>query len=116
MRSAPTCNIHYSESLPQAALRETLEETGWIVGLTGVLGLALYTAPTNGATYYRTTFLADPVSAEEGAELDPDITAVHWLTYEDIVQRADQLRSPLVLASIERHRRGLCFPLELFYR
>ena len=111
----PAGHLEAGESLPQAALRETLEETGWEVGLTGVLGLALYTAPSNGVTYHRTTFLADPVRALENATLDPDIHAVHWLAYEEILANSARMRSPLVLASIERHRRGLCYPLELFY-
>ena len=31
--------------------------------LIGVLGIALYTAPANGITYYRTTFLANPCAS-----------------------------------------------------
>ena len=80
-----------------------------------MLGLALYTAPTNGTTYYRTTFLAQTVEQLDDAELDPDIHAVHWLDYEEILARADRMRSPLALAVIERYRRGEWSPLELIH-
>ena len=109
----PAGHLEPGESLQQAAVRETLEETGWNVSLGGVLGLALYTAPGNGATYYRTTFWARAVAPKAGAELDPDILAVHWLEYEAILANSARMRSPLVIAAIEQYRSGLRYPLDL---
>ena len=111
----PAGHLEANETLQEAALRETLEETGWQVELQGVLGLALYTSAANGITYHRTTFLARALRALENPVLDPDISSTHWLTYEDIVLNSAKLRSPLVLASIELHRSGICYPLELIY-
>ena len=111
----PAGHLESGESLPGAALRETLEETGWEVELTGVLGIALYTAPANGITYHRTTFLATPLEPVENARLDPDIYRVHWLDYEEILAKSARMRSPLVLASIERQRQGQSYPLEFCY-
>jgi 8-oxo-dGTP pyrophosphatase MutT (NUDIX family) len=111
----PAGHLEDGESIPEAALRETLEETAWAVELTGILGVALYTAPSNGLTYHRTTFLARPLRHLENATLDPDIHAVHWLTYEAILAMSARMRSPLVLASIERQRQGICYPLDLIY-
>ena len=111
----PAGHLERDESLPEAALRETLEETGWQVRLQGILGVALYTAPADGVTYHRTTFLAEPVAPVAEARLDADIQAVHWLDYESIRAKSARMRSPLVLASIELHRRGICYPLDLVY-
>jgi ADP-ribose pyrophosphatase YjhB (NUDIX family) len=111
----PAGHLEEGETLTGAALRETLEETGWQIELTGVLGIALYTAPGNGLTYYRTTFLGKPLAAIENATLDPDIHAVHWLDYESILANSARMRSPLVLAAIELQRRGICYPLDLIY-
>ena len=58
----PAGHLEADETLAEAALRETREETGWQVELTGVVGIDLYTSPTNGVTYVRTTFIAHPLS------------------------------------------------------
>jgi 8-oxo-dGTP pyrophosphatase MutT (NUDIX family) len=97
----------------EAALRETLEETGWQVQLTGLLSIALHHAPQTDITYYRTTFVAKPLSQVEQAIIDPDIHAVHWLDYEAILALSARMRSPLALDVIARHRRGICYPLDL---
>ena len=39
----PAGHLEANESLREAALRETLEETGWDVELTALLGIYLYT-------------------------------------------------------------------------
>ena len=111
----PAGHLEPGETLSAAALRETLEETGWEITLQGLLGMALYRAPGNGVTYFRTTFLGEPLRRLDDAELDEDIHAVHWLSYEAIRANSARMRSPLVLAAIEQHRQGICYPLELIY-
>ena len=109
----PAGHVEPGESLTQAALRETLEETGWNIELIGVLDIALYCAPTNGVTYYRTTFLAKAVYRVKDAVLDPDIHAVHWLDYDAILARSARLRSPLAQKVIDKQRQGICYSLDL---
>ena len=110
----PAGHLDPGERLLDAASRETLEETGWEVELIGVVGVSLATAP-NGITYYRTSFAARPIRALENAVIDPDIHAVHWMSYEEILANSARMRSPLVLPTIEQYRRGHCYPLELIY-
>jgi len=110
----PAGHLEANESLQEAALRETLEETGWEVALSACLGVALYSAP-NGITYCRTTFLAEALSQRQDAELDPDIIRPHWLEYEEIVALSAKMRSPLVIKAIEQHRSGHCYPLDFIY-
>lgn len=111
----PAGHLERGESLLDAARRETLEETGWQVALVGVLGVALYTAPGNGVTYHRTTFVGRPLQQLANTVIDPDILAVHWLDYAAVKANSDRMRSPLVIACIERHRQGICYPLDLIH-
>ncbi len=109
----PAGHLDPNETLQEAAIRETLEETGWHVSLTGVVGVNLYTAPSNGVTYLRTTFIANAVNHDAQRTLDTGIIEAVWLTYEELVARKDQLRSPMTLQIIEEYRAGRRFPLEV---
>jgi ADP-ribose pyrophosphatase YjhB (NUDIX family) len=108
----PAGHLDPDETLIQAAERETREETGWHVRIDRLLAVNLYNAP-NGLTYLRTSFSATPLTQIADATLDKEIIEAVWLTYDDIVQRKAQLRSPLVLSDIERFRSGKSFPLEI---
>lgn len=110
----PAGHIESGESITAAAIRETLEETGWHVTPTACLGLSVYHA-SNGISYIRTTLLADARHADSGRELDAGIVAAEWLSYEEICAPATELRSPIVRKVIEDHRRGIRYPLALIY-
>lgn len=101
------------ETLLDAARRETLEETGWVVELTHVLGISHYISPVNGFTYLRVTFVAKPLHPIEDAKLDVEILEAVWLSYDEILARQGHLRSPLVLNDIHRFQQGERFPLSL---
>ena len=109
----PAGHLEPDECLSAAAVRETLEETGWSVRLDGIVGIALYMAPTNGVTYHRTTFFATPVSHDANRPLDSDIDGTVWLTLEEINAATDRLRSPMVLQVIEQYLAGHRYPLTM---
>lgn len=109
----PAGHLDPDETLCEAAIREALEETGWTIKLTGVVGVNLYTAPSNGVTYMRTTFIGEALTHDATRKLDTGIIEAVWLTYEELVARKDQLRSPMTLQIIEDYRAGRRFPLEV---
>jgi 8-oxo-dGTP pyrophosphatase MutT (NUDIX family) len=111
----PAGHLEPGENLVQAAVRETLEETGWRVKIEGLLGIALYTAPGNGITYHRTTFTASALTQEADRDLDEGVERALWLNYEELQARSGKMRSPLVLAAIEQYRGGHHYPLDLIY-
>lgn len=108
----PAGHIESGESITAAAIRETFEETGWKVKLTGCLGLSVYHA-ANGISYIRTTLIAEPELHDPEATLDTGILAAEWLTYEQICSPAITLRSPVVRRVIDDYRQGICYPLAL---
>jgi len=109
----PAGHVEHGENITAAALRETLEETCWQVRLSSVLGISRFIAP-NGSTYFRHSFVADAVEEQKDATRDPDITAVHWMTLNDIVSKKSQLRSPMVMNDIERFLSGNTHSLDLY--
>lgn len=109
----PAGHLEADESLLQAALRETLEETGWDVELTGVTGIYLYTAPSNGVTYQRVCFAARPVRHHPQLPLDDGIIGPCWLSREELAAQPERWRSELVLRCIDDYLAGELFPLTL---
>lgn len=108
----PAGHLEPGESVLQAAMRETLEETGWRILPTRFGGLITYHA-SNGISYLRATLIAEAVEEVPGAELDEGILAAVWLNYEEILMIEDQLRSPIVKKVIEDYRLGISYPLDL---
>ena len=109
----PAGHLEANESLREAALRETLEETGWDVELTALLGIYLYTAPSNGVTYQRVCFSARPVRHDPERELDSDISSITWLMRDELADQPERWRSELVLQCVDDYLAGISGPLEL---
>ncbi|PIA69758.1 NUDIX hydrolase [Pseudomonas sediminis] len=109
----PAGHLEADESLSEAALRETLEETGWEVELTALLGIYLYTAPSNGVTYQRVCFIARPVRHDPERELDADISGITWLTRNELADQPERWRSELVMQCVDDYLAGISGPLEL---
>lgn len=111
----PAGHVEAGETLMQAAVRETLEETGWTVELTGLLGLYTYTPPSApDRTYYRVCYLAHALSHDPHYQLDDGIVRALWMTREEL-EATGRMRSPLVLRCIDDAQAGRCFPLDLVY-
>lgn len=109
----PAGHLEAGETLLEAAIRETREETSWLVEPTAILGLNLYTSPQNGITYLRTTFVARPLEQLAAAQLDEGIIEAVWMTPQEVEAIATQLRSPMVLDDIQRFHTDIRYPLEL---
>jgi 8-oxo-dGTP pyrophosphatase MutT (NUDIX family) len=109
----PAGHLEDRESLLEAAVRECLEETAWHFQPQALVGVYRWRNDQNSDTYLRVTFCGQCLPAQSGRMLDEDIIAAHWLTLEEIRSRSDQLRSPLVLRSIDDYLQHKRYPLEL---
>jgi 8-oxo-dGTP pyrophosphatase MutT (NUDIX family) len=108
----PAGHLESGESLPAAAVRETLEETGWTVAPTALVGAYRWEASDNGATFIRFSFAADARAHDAARPLDAGIVRAVWLTYDEIVRRRGDHRSPLVLRCLDDYRAGARWPLD----
>jgi ADP-ribose pyrophosphatase YjhB (NUDIX family) len=109
----PAGHLEADESLIQAAIRETLEETGWEVEITALTGIYLYTAPSKGVTYQRVCFAGKALRHHPTLTLDEGIIGPHWLTRTELAKQPERWRSELVLQCIDDYLTGERFPLAL---
>ena len=109
----PAGHVEPGETPVEAAIRETLEETGWHIEPTSIISFSTYKAASNGVTYYRLAFAAKTIKFDESADIDSDIDEAVWLSYEEIQGLKDQLRSPLVLEALNDFRLGQSYSLDL---
>ena len=111
----PAGHVDENETIENATIRETLEESGWEVKPTAIVGIYTYKAPSNGVTYYRFCYVCEALQEVPNAQLDNDILAAHWFTLDEVKAKQTQLRSPLVMKCLEDYLAGKCYPLELVY-
>lgn len=107
----PAGHVERGESLIAAAHRETLEESGWEVEISELLGIYEYLSPSNGISYIRHCFIAKPLIQRHPGPIDNDIEDIHWLQPDEIRNLQDQLRSPMVWRAVQDFERGQRYPL-----
>jgi len=108
----PAGHVDKDETLFEAAVRETLEETGWHVNIDTLVGFYLYTSPENETTYFRALFAATAISHDKDRELDDGILEAPWLSREQVKEQSNMLRSPMVLQCIDDYLNGKRLPLD----
>jgi 8-oxo-dGTP pyrophosphatase MutT (NUDIX family) len=108
----PAGHLEAGETLVAAAIRETLEETGYHVAPTALIGIYRWEAPVTRATFIRFAFAAAVVSHEPQRALDEGILRAFWLSYDDLIASRDRHRSPLVIRCIDDFRSGMRHPLD----
>jgi 8-oxo-dGTP pyrophosphatase MutT (NUDIX family) len=109
----PAGHLEPGESLPAGAVRETLEESGWHVEPVALIGIYRWEAVDTGATFVRFSFAAVPRVHDASRPLDVGIHRALWLTYDEIVARRAEHRSPLVLRCLDDYRAGHRLPADL---
>ncbi|HEY1328663.1 MAG TPA: NUDIX hydrolase [Casimicrobiaceae bacterium] len=109
----PAGHLESGESLVAGTMRETLEETGWRVAPTHLIGIYTWSPSDNGATFVRFAFAASAQAHDAHRPLDDGIVQALWLTYDELVSRRSEHRSPLVLRCVDDFRAGRNWPAEL---
>ncbi len=105
----PAGHVDPGETMLEAVVRETWEETGLAFTPTAFLGI-YHLKARNGRDYLRAAFTGTVPPDEVAVPHDSDILACHWLTREEIALRP---RSSVVLACLDAYLAGVRYPLSL---
>jgi 8-oxo-dGTP pyrophosphatase MutT (NUDIX family) len=106
----PAGHLEPDESLVDAAVRETLEETGWDIAISHLVGVYRWTAP-DGSAFLRFAFAGTPLRHHPERALDAGIERALWMSPGELRAAEDRMRSPLVLAVVEDWLAGARWPL-----
>jgi 8-oxo-dGTP pyrophosphatase MutT (NUDIX family) len=109
----PAGHWEAGETLFEAVVRETLEETGWDVEPTALLGVYEYEPPELGYGFLRFAYLAQPLRHHPDRPLDPGISRALWLTPNELRREAARHRSPMVQRCADDALAGRQHPLAL---
>jgi 8-oxo-dGTP pyrophosphatase MutT (NUDIX family) len=119
----PAGHLDPGESLVDACVRETLEETAFTFTPSDLVGIYMSrfqrtlpaAAGSNEAlediTYLRFAFCGNLGACDASRSLDTGIVRTLWLFPDEVRQSKDRHRSPLLLQCMEDYLRGQRLPL-----
>lgn len=109
----PAGHLDPDETLTDAVIRETREETAWDFFPQALTGIYLWTHPESQRTYLRAVFCGDCGNHDPQQTLDDGIIRAIWMSRDELLVNADKLRSPMVMRCIDDYLAGQRYPLEL---
>jgi len=113
MFNQPAGHLEPDESMLDAVIRETREETAWQFIAEAVTGIYLWKHPDNGKTFLRIAFCGQCKNHDPTQALDEGILQAMWMTRDEIIQQKHNLRSPMVIDCIDDYIAGIRHPLDL---
>ncbi len=109
----PAGHLDPDESLIEAVIRETQEETAWQFTPEAVTGIYLWKQAEKNRTFLRVSFCGSCANHDSKQTLDDGILDAPWLSLDEIKARQSQLRSPMVISNIEDYLAGKRYPLDM---
>jgi len=107
----PAGHVEDRETLVEAVVRETLEESAWTFTPTALLGIYLWRNPRDGRSTLRFAFCGDVEHHDSARTLDRGILATHWMAATEMARTTMPMRSPLVLRCVTDYIAGQRLPL-----
>ncbi|HET9123039.1 MAG TPA: NUDIX hydrolase [Acidiferrobacteraceae bacterium] len=111
----PAGHLERGETLEQAVIRETLEETAYSFTPVGLIGIYRWPHPERDLTYLRFAFHGPVSGPEPGRALDTGVVRALWLSPDELAAESTRHRSPQVALCVEHYLQGQRFPLTLLH-
>jgi len=111
----PAGHLELEESLINAVVRETHEETGWHVTAEYLVGIYQLYLPEKNRQYLRFCFYCKASNCDDNPKLDDGIIRTHWLSLDELKKSDIALRSPLVIESINDFQNQVKYPLSIIH-
>ena len=97
----PAGHLESKENLIDAVKREVFEETGLALSPDYLSGIYYFHRPDLNLYFLRFCFVMELDEFLTAQPQDDEIIATHWLTFDEIKTRKEQLRSAMVIDCIE---------------
>ncbi len=111
----PAGHLDEGESLIEAVIRETLEESAWRFKPTALVGVYQHHQAGSGITYLRFAFTGELSGHEAGRKLDTGILRALWMPVAEIRTSRAKHRSPLLMQCVDDYLAGQRHPLALLH-
>lgn len=109
----PAGHLENNETLIEAVIRETLEETAYTFKPESLLGIYHWKHEHNDTTYLRFAYIGSVSNHQPYHALDEGIIRAMWMTADEMRSNAMLMRSPQVLTCVEDYLSGQQFPLSV---
>jgi 8-oxo-dGTP pyrophosphatase MutT (NUDIX family) len=110
----PAGHLEPGESIIEACVRETLEESAYAFTPTHLLGVYLWRNEAD-TTFLRFAFVGELGAHHASRPLDQAIVRTWWLTGAELAAREAEHRSPLVARCVRDYQSGQRFELEAVF-
>jgi NADH pyrophosphatase NudC (nudix superfamily) len=102
----PAGHLEDRETLLEAVIRETREETAWGFLPQALVGTYLWRSPVDGRSFLRFAFCGTVADHRAQQPLDKGIVRALWMSHEQLNAQPERLRSPLVLSCLQDYLLG----------
>jgi 8-oxo-dGTP pyrophosphatase MutT (NUDIX family) len=109
----PAGHVEAGESLLDAVIRETFEETGWSIAPAALVGTYIWGRADHSISYLRIAIAGDAVQHHPDSPLDDGIERAVWLSRSELLERQAEHRSALVLRCVDDYLSGERYPLSV---